>query len=58
MGLDSWWAWTAAASGLIGTIINCHWRRRCCFLFWLASNVGWLLVGIHEQAWPLVAQYV
>ena len=58
MWIGSWVAWVASASGLVGTIINCHWRNRICFLFWLASNIAWLVVGLHDRAWPLVAQYV
>ena len=49
-------AWAAAATGLVGTVLNAHYRNRVCFILWFFSNVAWLIGALIDGAWPLAAQ--
>jgi len=44
-------AWIMTGLSIIGTILNIK-KLKICFLFWLPTNVFWIIYDIYKGAYP------
>ena len=49
-------SWSMTAVGIIGTILNSY-QKRSGFIFWLISNVFWIVFNIQNTSYAQAAVY-